>query len=135
VTILAVVVDAADVGVSHLAGELDLGPEAARHIGIAGQLGAEDLDRDVFVKRPVVGLVDGAHAAAADAAEDGVAARQHEAFGEGGERAAALEAGFVVGGVLGVAGRANRHWVERSSLTEGRDGEGPKRGDGRSAGT
>ncbi len=90
--VLADVVDGGDVGVVEDAGGFGLLLEAAQAIGVGGEGGGEDLDRDVAAEARVLGAVDLPHAAGADGGEDLVGAEA----GAGGE-------GHWVGGIL-VAG-------------------------------
>ena len=85
--VLAVVVDAAHVAVRDLARELDLVAEALGHLAGVRELGAQHLDRHRLVELAVVGLVDHAHAALAERAQDLVALGDHRALREGGEAA------------------------------------------------
>ncbi len=79
---LAQVVHAADVGVGDLAGELELVPEALDRPLVGGDLGLEELERDILLDLLVKDLVDAAHPALADLLDDFVTV---------GEGAAALE--------------------------------------------
>jgi hypothetical protein len=67
------VVDADDVGVREAGEGLGLAQQAALALGVAGAV-AQDLDRDLAIEGLVEGGVDDAHAAAAELAQDGVAA-------------------------------------------------------------
>ncbi len=78
--VLPVLVDAADVAVGDLAGELDLRSKATPPFSRGLQLHAEDLDRHVFVEHPVVGPVHGAHPALAQGLGNLVAARDQGAL-------------------------------------------------------
>ena len=62
-----------DVGVREAARRLGLALEAARELVLAAELGQEDLDGEVLAHHRVLGAVDGAHAAHAEAAHDAVA--------------------------------------------------------------
>ena len=64
------------------AAELDLALEALQHALVAGDLRAQDLERDRFAQLLVDRLVDLAHGAVAQEGRDPVASRQHLAHGE-----------------------------------------------------
>ncbi len=72
--VLADVEDGRDVGVVEGAGGLRLQLETAQAVGVGGEGGGEDLDRDVAVQARVPGAVDLPHAAGADGGEDFVGA-------------------------------------------------------------
>ena len=55
------------------AGRFGLALEAARELFLAAELGEQHLDRQIAAHHRVLGAVDGAHAADADAADDAVA--------------------------------------------------------------
>jgi len=111
--VLAVLVDAADVAVRDLARQLDLRLEAARHLGVRGDLGPQHLERDGLVEDAVVGLVDDAHAATAHGTQDLVArGHEHAATERLPETAPAALAGRRRGGVLGLA-RGAGHAISR----------------------
>ena len=80
---IAVLVDAADVAVAHLAREADLGPEAALHVGVVAHVGAQHLDRDRLLELVVAGLVHHAHAALAERRQDLEAAGDERAADQG----------------------------------------------------
>jgi membrane dipeptidase len=103
---LAVLVDARHVGIGHLAGQPDLGAEAAHEVLLAGQLGTQDLQRHRLVQHAVARLVDGAHPAAAQQAQDLVAAAQDRPPRQGGQHRAAGEAHGRAPLVGGAAARA-----------------------------
>ena len=65
--------DAADVGMGHLARELDLPPEPLDRRLVVGHLGADRLQGHALPELQVLHLVDLAHAAAGDEAHDPVA--------------------------------------------------------------
>ncbi len=67
--VLADVVDGGDVGVVEDAGGLRLLLEAAQAVGVGGEGGRQDLDRDVAAEARVLGAVDLPHAARADGGE------------------------------------------------------------------
>ena len=72
--LLARVVDRDHVGVVERRGDLRLALEALAELGVLGQLGGDQLERDRAVQREVDGAVDDAHAAAAGHRLDPVAA-------------------------------------------------------------
>jgi hypothetical protein len=73
---LADVVDAADVGVRDLARDPHLAAKTLDQLGLAAQVGTDQLERHRAVERGVDRLVDHAHAALTDALDD------REAFGK-----------------------------------------------------
>ena len=83
---LADVVDPADVRVRHLPRAAHLGAEALHEARVRGRRRRQELERDGNAEGQVVGAVDFAHAAAAEQANDAVAAGEHLARGEGGGR-------------------------------------------------
>jgi hypothetical protein len=75
--------DAADVGVGHLARELDLALEALEHLGIeGGDVVADGLEGHPLPEQEVLGLVDLAHPTLAEHAQDLVALGDEVAAGE-----------------------------------------------------
>ncbi len=74
---LAEIVDAADVGVSHLTGEADFVAETLDGGFVVRQGFGKELEGDGLIEREIVGAIDLAHAAAAEHGDDAVAARQH----------------------------------------------------------
>jgi hypothetical protein len=62
--------DAADVGVGDLAGHLDFAAKAGDGAGIAGDGGEDGFDGDREFEFEVLGFVDLAHGAGAEAASD-----------------------------------------------------------------
>ncbi len=60
-------------GMGDLAGELELVPEALDRPQVGGDLGLEELERDILLDLPVEDLVDPAHPALADLLDDLVA--------------------------------------------------------------
>ena len=76
---LADVVDAADVRVRHLARHPHFGVELRQPRGIAIDVRRQELQRDRLTELQIVGAVDLAHAAAAEAADDAVAAAEEGA--------------------------------------------------------
>ena len=73
------VVDAADVRVRDLPRHADFGVELREPAGVAVDVGRQELQRDRLAELQVVGAVDLAHAAAAQAADDAVAAAEEGA--------------------------------------------------------
>ena len=73
------VVHAADVGVRHLPRHADFGVELRQPRRIAVDVGRQKLQRDRLAELQVVGAVHLAHAAAADAFDDAVAAAEERA--------------------------------------------------------
>ena len=65
--------DGDDVGVREAARRLGLALEAARELLAAAELGQQHLDREIAPHHRVLGAIDRAHAAHADAAHDAVA--------------------------------------------------------------
>ena len=65
-------VDGADAGVVEGRGRAGLALEALERVGVLGQLGGQELERDVPAELRVLGLVDDAHAAAAELRRDAV---------------------------------------------------------------
>ena len=72
--VLADVVDRADVRVVERRGDARLPPESLERVGARGELGRQELQRDLAAEADVFGAVDDAHAAAAEAIEDPVVA-------------------------------------------------------------
>jgi hypothetical protein len=68
------VVDGKDVRMRELGDRARLALEACERLGVVGQLGGEDLDRDVAIEFRVARLVDLAHAAGPERGEDFVRA-------------------------------------------------------------
>ena len=102
--VLAVLVDAAHVGMGDPPRELDLGAEALRHLGRGGDVPPQHLEGHGLVEHPVVGAVDGAHPASAERAQDLVTAPDDAPSGEDRQDRPAGEAdlgGVVVGGSAG----------------------------------
>src|SRR6185436_1153056 len=64
------VVDRADVRMVQRRGDSRFAPEAFERLGVRGQLGRQELERDLTAEPDVFGAVDDAHAAAADAFEN-----------------------------------------------------------------
>ena len=92
---------------------------------------AQHLDRDRLVEHAVVGLVDHAHAALAERAQDLVAAGDHRALGERGQGPAAGEAGLGRVVVLGLAGGADHDVALERRLIVYRNGRVPASPPGR----
>ena len=111
--------DGDDVRVGEAAGGLGLALEAARELVLAAELGQQDLDREIAAHHHVLGAVDGAHAADADAADDAVALADdgaderidHGRAAEGTEGVLQLD--------LGVASSAARHRQRPASARPG----------------
>ena len=95
--VLEQVEDAADVRVGDLAGELHLAQEALRRPLVAGDLGADRLERDALAERQVLGLVELAHAAAGDEAHDAEAGAQDVARAERRDRIGGARLGIRAG--------------------------------------
>ena len=70
--VLADVVDRADVRMVQRRGGAGLALEALQRLPGRGELGRQELERDLAAQPRVLGLVDDAHAAAADPVEDAV---------------------------------------------------------------
>ena len=81
---LADVVDAADVGMRDLARHAHFGVELRQARGIAIDVRRQELQRDRLPELQIVGAIDLAHAAAAEAADDAVAAAEQRAGSESG---------------------------------------------------
>ncbi len=73
------VVDAADVRVRHLTCHADFGVELRQARRVAIDVGRQKLERDLLSELQIVGAVDLAHAAAADALDDAIAAAEERA--------------------------------------------------------
>ena len=73
---------AADVGVGDAAGEVDLAEEALHRPGVVRDVGADRLEGHALAQDLVLGLVDLAHAAAGDEAEDPEASGEDVALRE-----------------------------------------------------
>ena len=108
--VLAVLVDAADVAVRDLPRELDLAAETLGHLPGVHELGAQDLEGDHLVEHAVLGLVDHAHAAATERAQDLVAAGDDRALRERAQGAPACEADVDGVCVLGLACGTDHHY-------------------------
>ena len=78
--VLAGVVDGDDVGVVQRGGRLGLTAKARLEGRVAGEVGAQDLDRDPAPQAQVACLVDLGHAPAADDLADLVAIAEHASF-------------------------------------------------------
>ena len=76
---LPVVVHGRDPGVGDPGGDLGLGTEPVHELGVGGELGLEDLDRDPAVEHGVVGLPDLTHAAGGDQSLESIAVGQDRA--------------------------------------------------------
>jgi len=76
--VLADVEDRHDVGVVHPRGGLRLALKAHERFGIAGERRGEHLERHAAAERFLLRLVNHAHAAAADLAQDAVVADVHQ---------------------------------------------------------
>ena len=74
VGVVAEVEDGHHVGVHHARDRARLALEAVLLLGVARDLGQHDLERDVALEERVVGVVDDAHGARAEAAQDVVLA-------------------------------------------------------------
>ena len=79
---LADIVNAADVGMGDQAGDADLAVEALEQARIARRLLGQELERDGLAEREVGGAIDLAHAAAAQQADDAIAAAEQRAGNE-----------------------------------------------------
>ncbi len=75
--LLTPVVDAHDVGVVEVGGGLRLSPEALHEVRIVGELGEQDLQRDLAIEELVTGEIDVGHPAAGDVAQQLVPAVEH----------------------------------------------------------
>src|SRR5262249_43516883 len=82
--VLAEVVDAADVGVRHLAGGADLVAEAGEPLRVGGESLRQQLQGDVLLEPAVEGTVDLAHGSAAQQRHDAVSPRRDVARRERG---------------------------------------------------
>src|SRR4029077_20842072 len=71
--------NANDIAVCNFASEDQLLFEAAKNFGIAGEVGADQLESDEALELDVVCLVDSAHAALAEQLQNFVAFRQQSA--------------------------------------------------------
>ncbi len=68
--VLADVVDGADVWMVERRGDAGLALEPIQRLGIAGQIGRQELQRDLAAQTHVFGAIDDAHAAGAEALEN-----------------------------------------------------------------
>ena len=105
-------VDGADVGVVEDRGGLGLVDEALAGLGVVRELGREELERDGAAELEIVGLVDDAHSAPADLAEDAVLAGDNRPGGKAaGERLdGRSERGGIDGGSRGGSGGWGGGW-------------------------
>ena len=104
--ILTVLVNAADVAVTDLARQLDLGPEASSELVGLGDVGPQHLDRHHLFESSVVGLVHEPHATLADEPEDLVARGEQAALGQNEQARPTAQAGVAGAIVLDAARRA-----------------------------
>ena len=86
---LAVVVDAADVGMGDLARQFDLGPESPQGLLVGGQVGPQNLDGHFLFQKPVEGSINQPHSSLAEHASQFVPGRKDRANGRRSERSAA----------------------------------------------
>ena len=68
--VLADVVDRADVRVVERRGDARLAAEAVERFGVGGEIGGQELQRDLAAEADVLGAVDHAHAAGAEPLEN-----------------------------------------------------------------
>jgi hypothetical protein len=122
--VLAVLVDPAHVAVGNLAGELDLGMEAAGRLLRPAELRAQDLEGHVLLEGAVVGLVDNAHPPAPEQAQDLEAVGDHFARRQRQQGATAGQATLGVVAIAGSARTADHHPPCFRSLVGG--GIGPR---------
>ena len=91
------------------AGRFGLALEAAGELFLAAELGQQHLDREIAAHHRVLGAIDGAHAADADAADDAVALADDGADERIGDGRAAARTERVLQLDLGGASSAARH--------------------------
>ncbi len=131
-------VDGADVGIVEDRGRLGLVDEALAGLVVVGQLEGQELEGHGAPQLDVVGLVDDAHAAAADLAEDTVLARDDSSGQEAaGDRVDGRGQGGRAGGRFGRgrrAGRERRRGLGRAGVGAGVGLRASGRGGGGAAG-
>ena len=74
---LADVVDAADIGVRHLASDPDLSQEPLKAVGVALEIRGKKLERDRLADLEIVGTVDFSHPALTRERHDSISIREH----------------------------------------------------------
>ena len=129
VFLLAHAEDRHDVGVVQLGRGPGLALESPALLGVSERLRRQDLERDVAAQRDLLGLVDDAHAAAADLAENAIVAQLLEVRDRDGPvaaRASIVSSARAMCSIIAIAGNTSRisparsGWRSMYSLSGGR---------------